>query len=210
MNSGFEFEMNGIKFPNSESAYICGMFSNNDEHHISIQRQLIAETNGYLAKKSIRKENTKWKRTDWEEYNVEWMLYVVWNKVNSNKEFRDVLMPIPEGATIIENCTFQKVSNLDTSAFWGCRNDRIKVFSKLVKQYVGSLYLDTDTEVDRVTTEYLNDFCNFGVFVGNNTMGKILMIVKDRLHNGTEPEIDYDLLNRKNIHLLGKLLIFDK
>ena len=38
-------------------------------------------------------------------------------------------------------------------------------------------------------------------------MGKILMIVKDCLHNGTEPDIDYDLLRSKNIHFLGKLIL---
>jgi hypothetical protein len=52
------------------------------------------------------------------------------------------------------------------------------------------------------------DFCNFGVFEGRNQMGKILTYIKECLHQGTEPEIDYELLNRKKIHLLGRRIEF--
>ena len=39
-------------------------------------------------------------------------------------------------------------------------------------------------------------------------MGKILMIVKQCLHEGTEPDIDFDLLNSKEIYLLGRPVKF--
>ena len=35
------------------------------------------------------------------------------------------------------------------------------------------------------------------------------MIIKECLHNGTEPEIDYELLKSKNIHFLGEPINFD-
>ena len=41
-------------------------------------------------------------------------------------------------------------------------------------------------------------------------MGKILMICRKCLADGTEPDIDYELLRNKNIHLLGKKVNFEK
>jgi hypothetical protein len=38
-------------------------------------------------------------------------------------------------------------------------------------------------------------------------MGKILMIIKECLHNGTEPDIDYDLLRSKEIHFFGERIL---
>lgn len=49
---------------------------------------------------------------------------------------------------------------------------------------------------------------DIGVFVGENNLGKILMICRECLVQGTEPPIDYALLDSKNIHLLGKRLTF--
>lgn len=49
---------------------------------------------------------------------------------------------------------------------------------------------------------------DIGVFVGENNLGKILMICRECLVQGTEPTIDYALLDSKNIHLLGKRLTF--
>ena len=40
-------------------------------------------------------------------------------------------------------------------------------------------------------------------------MGKILTYIKQCLHDGTEPDIDYQLLKSKNIHFLGNLIDFD-
>ena len=55
-----------------------------------------------------------------------------------------------------------------------------------------------------------NNFTEYGTFRGSNVMGKILTICRNSLLNGTEPEIDYDLLKNKNIHLLGKPIEFGK
>ena len=85
MNQGFPFTMNGIGFHTSESAYICGLFSDGTDRHIKIQKELIAVKNGYDAKKSIRQKYQVIGRADWEEFNVEWMLYVVWNKAKGNE-----------------------------------------------------------------------------------------------------------------------------
>ena len=49
-----------------------------------------------------------------------------------------------------------------------------------------------------------------GCFVGENNMGKIMMLCKIALRNNTVPPIDYELLREKKIYLFGELLTFDK
>ena len=206
MNSGFPFKIGSITFPTSEHAYIFGLFSDGTAKHEEIQRLLLNEPNGYIAKRKIRRENERYGRKDWEEFNVEWMLYCVWMKAQGNEEFRNLLLSIPEEATIIENSTFQPKPTdknaIDKPAFWGCRNYEQKDFHRLVSKYV-SAYGGSDSEQKAKVAEYMDDFCNYGTYVGHNTMGKILMIVKKSLHEGTEPDINYDLLREKSIFLLG-------
>lgn len=80
MVRGYGFDLQGIHFHNSECAYIAGAFSNGTDAHLAIQRQLVVCNNGYAAKKSIRKPYESLKRSDWERFNVQWMVYVVWQK----------------------------------------------------------------------------------------------------------------------------------
>ena len=47
-----------------------------------------------------------------------------------------------------------------------------------------------------------------GTFVGQNNLGKILMICRDCLIQGVGPPIDYNLLETKDIHILGKRISF--
>ena len=103
MNGGFEFMMQGILFPSSEHAYIAGLYSNNTDEHIAAQKELLADSNGHNAKKVVRRKFKEQERGDWYEFNVEWMLYCIWSKVNHCTEFRDLLMAIPQGAIIIED-----------------------------------------------------------------------------------------------------------
>lgn len=211
MNSGFPYEMDGTFFHASENAYICGLFSNDTPEHLLIQEKLVAEKNGYEAKKTIRRKYRKDGREDWESFNIEWMLYVVWNKARKNKQFRDFLMSVPRNAMLIEDVSFQKTSKKekDTSTVWGCRNQDKKVFGKLVAKYAETQTFKTKVAKEKFVNQYLWDFCNYGEYVGQNIMGKILTIIKNCLHEGTEPEIDYALLNSKNIYMLGKKLDFN-
>lgn len=210
MNGGFPYEMDGVYFHASENAYICGLFSNNTPEHMVIQKKLIAETSGYDAKKTIRRKNNDKGRKDWETFNIEWMLYCVWNKVKNNERFRNMLMAIPRNAMIIEDVSFQKISRKekDTTTVWGCRNQDKKDFGKLVSKYAETQSFKTDAAKERFENRFLWDFCNYGEYVGQNIMGKILTLIKNCLHEGTEPNIDYALLNSKNIYLLGNKLDF--
>lgn len=208
MNQGFPFKIFGQHFHTSEAAYISGLFSDGSPKHIEIQQALIAEKNGYSAKKDIRQKNDGFKRKDWESFNVQWMLYVVWQKVKQNRKFRDLLMAVPNNAIIIEDSTYQTGT---TSDFWGAKNDDRKEFSKDVELLLEAEDLDISIdEEDAGRDRIVNDVCNYGTYVGYNAMGKILTICRQCLENKTEPEIDYDLLKSKHIHMLAEEVNFDK
>ena len=205
---GYPFNLDGEDFLNSESAYICGMFSNDTDEHKSIQKKLQDEASGYSAKKSIRRKYEDKKRLDWEEYNVEWMKYVVWNKVKGNADFKELLMKIPSDAIILENVSFQNKASV-TSTFWGARNDELKECVKVIEKYIEYQNPNIHSkELARLKMEERNKIKYVGSYVGTNCMGKILKMCQLALLNGTEPPIDYDLLRSKQIYLLGKLLIF--
>lgn len=212
MCKGFEFDVCGEHFFNSECAYIVGMFSQNDPQSIKIQRELQASDNGYSAKKDIRHkyEVRGLNRKDWNEFNVEWMKYVVWQKCKQNKAFQKRLSRIPSNAIIVENSTHQKKRQNDTSAFWGARNYELEKKRDVVELAAEvKNYKLTKKEIEAEKMKARNTIHHFGVWVGNNCMGKILTICKHCLDNATEPNIDYDLLRSKQIYLFGKLLTFD-
>lgn len=211
MNGGFSFEMNGVNFRTSEHAYISGIFSNDTLKHKDLQERLLKIGSGYMAKRDIRAKNKSQCRKDWDEFNIDWMLYCVWNKVKYNEKFRNLLMAIPRNAMIIEDVSFQGKPKLgkDTSTVWGCRNQEKKRFGDLVRKYAKSITFKNKAARKRFVNQYLWDYCNNGEYVGQNIMGKILTLIKNCLHEGTEPDIDYALLNSKNIYLLGNKLDFN-
>lgn len=206
MVSGFPFDIDGVTFQNSESAYIAGMFSSNTDNHLELQEALQVESNGFMAKKKIRRFNEDKKRADWEEFNVQWMLYCVWCKVVSNREFRDMLLAIPSEAIIIEDSTFQ---NGATAAVWGTKNTTQR---RLVVDYKKQLEAEGNSKaaIKRACDEKrLGEWRKQGVFVGKNLMGKILMLCRDAVLEGRTPDIDVEMLRSKHIYLFGKLLTFD-
>lgn len=207
MVRGYGFDLQGIHFHNSECAYIAGAFSYGTDAHLAIQRQLVVCDNGYAAKKSIRKPYESLKRSDWERFNVQWMLYVVWQKCLGNEAFRNLLLSIPKDAVIIEDSTFLKGHR---AAIWGCRNDELKKRLNALRKELkvqGVCKAAIKREQDKMR---LGEWSTIGVFKGQNVMGKILMACKQALEQGTEPPIDYALLQDAHINLLGRELTFNQ
>lgn len=207
MVRGFGFDLQGIHFHNSECAYIAGAFSYGTDAHLAIQRQLVVCDNGYAAKKSIRKPYESLKRSDWERFNKQWMLYVVWQKCLGNGAFRNLLLSFPKDAVIIEDSTFQRGS---TATVWGTRNDELKKrLNDLRKELKaqGMCKAAIKREQDKMR---LGEWATIGVFKGQNLMGKILMTCKQALEQGAEPPIDYALLQDAHINLLGRELTFNQ
>lgn len=212
--NGYPFNLNGHTFYTSESAYLCGQFSNNTEEHKRIQNQLLYEKNGYTAKKKVKNANKLSIRNDWESFMAEWMLYVIWAKCQ-NRDFANKLMDIPVDAVIIENST---TIHEGTSVCWGCKNfeleearDKVERYTKLqymkkvrsgkIKSNAQELKELIQSERDEI--QYLGTFSH-----GKNYMGKILKRCQLALLNNTEPNINYNLLRLKRIYLLGELLTF--
>lgn len=206
MVSGYPFEIEGVRFHNSESAYIAAAFSLGTDEHLALQRELVDCRNGFLAKKGIRRPNTHLMRSDWEEFNVAWMQYVVWCKCVGNSDFARKLMSIPREVVIIENSTFQ---NGSTATFWGTRNDELKRLTLDFKRELRAKGLSKAAIKREADARRLGEWSTVGVFRGKNVMGKILMACREALLTGVPPIIDYDCLRAAHITLLGKPLSFD-
>lgn len=205
MVSGFPFVIEGVEFQNSEAAYIAGMFSDGSEKHNTLQEELRVNTNGFLAKKTIRRFNEGIMRTDWKEYNIQWMLYTVWCKVATNPTFRRILMAIPSTATIIEDSTFQAGP---TAMVWGTKNDIMRKTSNKRKTELENTMCKAAVN-RQLDEERLSIWRKQGEFVGKNLMGKILMLCQNAVLNNTTPPIDVELLRNKKINFFGNILTFD-
>lgn len=112
MKGGYPFEICGKHFYTSESAYICGL--TDDEE---FQTELMNCKNGFVAKKFIRNKRKNLIRKDVNEYNGEWMKYVVWCKCCGNVDFKNLLLSTGE-KVIVEDATNIKSESAD---FWGCK-----------------------------------------------------------------------------------------
>ena len=207
MVSGFPFKVNGVEFQNSECAYISGLFSNNAERHFELQRQLKDCTNGLMAKRAIRRPNKHLARTDWEEFNIQWMLYVVWTKCTWSDGFRQLLLSLPQDAVIIEDSTSQAGR---MATVWGTRNAELKQLENQMKRELKAQGLKKAAIKRTLDSRRLGEWSRVGMFEGQNIMGKILMLCRDALRNQQEPSIDYDLLRSKQIYLLGHLVQYDQ
>jgi phosphoglycolate phosphatase len=204
----YPFVVNGHSFTNSEALYICGLFSHDTAKHIAVQEKLITAKSGYDAKKSIR---TKYEETlgreDWQKFNVEWMKWCVWQKIKGNENFRKTLLSIPQQAYIIENSTHQKGA---TATFWGMMNSELEEQRDVLEQC--TVYENPTTKKKDLTVmvmEARNKINHIGTWQGTNCMGKVLKYFQLCLLNNIEPQIDYQLLRSKHIHLLGQLLTFE-
>lgn len=214
--SGYPFTMNGHTFHTSESAYLCGQFSNNTAQCQEVQQRLHRETNGYTAKKYIKNAHKELIREDWETFRVEWMLYVIWSKCRGNRAFAEKLMQIPREAVIIENST---TVHEGTNVYWGCINQEIEQARDKVAKYVEIKY-NNDLRLGKFRKRDINlveaiqsardEIQHIGTFSnGRNYMGKILKRCQLALLDGIEPQINYELLRSKQIYLFGELLRFD-
>lgn len=213
--SGYPFSFHGHTFQTSESAYLCGQFSQNTEDCRRIQNQLLYERNGYTAKKKVKNANRGLIRSDWEDFMADWMLYVIWNKCKGNEDFANKLRAIPRNAILMENST---TIHEGTSIYWGSKNEELETARDKVARYAELQYmkkvrqgkikrnqseLDSEMQAARNEIHYIGKFSR-----GHNYMGKILKMCQIALLDGTEPNINYDLLRSKHIYLFGELLTF--
>lgn len=203
MSNGFPFSFGGVNFANSECAYIAGAYASNTPDCIQIQKMIAAERNGQLCKRKYRllPELTRFIRDDFNEYNVQYMLLVVWTKATLNREFGELLRSIPIDAHVVENTTLHKGV---TSNFWGAKNQELMTARSIVENEIDKCgryrFKYQRDEAKMITANSINDI---GHFVGKNVMGKIIKLCSLSLIYDTVPPIDMDLLRRKELYICG-------
>lgn len=204
---GYPFSLHGHIFRSSEAAYLCGEFSSDTALNQAIQHSLVKEPNPFLAKKVIKRRNIEYIRQDWVEVRLQWMLYVVWQKCIGNSDFRNLLLSIPDDAIIIEDST---ANHGATSSVWGAKNKELRQTRKRKEKELRTLYPTMKKkDLNLLISEECGKITDVGCFVGENNMGKILMMCKIALRHNTVPTVDYELLRTKKIYLFGELLTFD-
>lgn len=201
MAGGYPFEFWGVIWPSSEQLYLCGEFSDP-----KIQQELLSQTSGYAAKRFIKAKHKKQVREDFPSFRLQWMLWVVWQKCLGNADFRKKLLSIPEGVILVEETTRDTGG---TAIVWGCRNTELvacrKQLTERIKRHSTNL---TKKALDHHINAETNKVRDIGTFIGQNNIGKILMLCRRCLIEGCEPPIDHDMLNRSNITILSKSIKF--
>lgn len=214
MGSGYEFDMLGQHFLNSEAAYIAGAYSLAGKQYADIQRMLSTWDNGYTAKSVFRKQHNEYTRLirqDWTQFNIQWMLLVIWEKCKSNSTFRDILLSIPRDAVIIENSTDVGAEDptKSTSTIWGCWNRELMDARYVIEEDVANrTSAKSKKEIERRQMVERNKINHIGIWRGKNLMGKIHKLCQIALLTNTEPPIDYKLIKEHNIFWWDSLLTF--
>ena len=204
MVSAYPFEYGGYHWKDSERLYLCGEFSTSSEQDYSIQQRLVNSVSGYAAKRFVKSPNKRLVRADFASFRLQWMLYVVWQKCKGNADFRKLLMQVPDDVTLVENTTTDKGG---TAEVWGCRNRELVDYRKSLAAEITRANPNMKKKhLKHLINVETNKVDSIGEWRGQNNIGKILMICRDCLIHGTEPEIDYELLTRANIYILGERL----
>lgn len=198
----YPFEFAGVNWASSEQLYLCGEFDDK-----AIQQELLSITSGYAAKRFIKAKYKKQVREDFPTFRLQWMLFVVWQKCLGNADFRTKLLSIPDGVILVEETTLDTGG---TATVWGCKNPELIAYRKeltdRIKRWSGANL--SKKALDHKINIETNKIRNIGEFIGQNNIGKILMICRRCLIEGIEPPIDRALLNSANITIFGNKLTF--
>lgn len=204
MAGGFSFEAAGHTWPTSEQLYLAGEFNDSQ-----IQQELHEAKSGYAAKRFIKAKYKKAVREDFPTFRLQWMLWVVWQKCKGNEAFRKLLLSVPEDAILVEDTT---TDNQGTAEIWGAANpiqrEAKAAAREAYSQLLGSRFKSKKEAESKIEALSIQDTRHIGKFVGQNNIGKILMICRQCLIEGTEPSIDYTLLNQSKITIFGQVLSF--
>lgn len=204
MAGGFPFEAAGQAWPTSEQIYLAGEFTDT-----AIQQELLQAKSGYAAKRFIKSKYKKAVREDFPTFRLQWMLWVVWQKCKGNEAFRKLLLSVPEDAILVEDTT---TDNQGTAEIWGASNP-VQREAKSASREAYTLLLGTRFKSKKeaeakIEALVIQDTRHIGKFVGQNNIGKILMICRQCLIDGVEPPIDYSLLNQSKITIFGEEISF--
>lgn len=204
MAGGFPFEAAGRTWATSEQFYLAGEFTDP-----AIQEELLSAKSGYAAKRFIKAKHKKAVREDFPDFRLQWMLWCVWQKCIGNSAFHQLLTSIPDDVILVEDTT---TDNGGTAEIWGCSNPAQREAKAVAREVYTALFegrfKSKKEEEAHISKLVIEDTRHIGEFRGQNNIGKILMICRRCLIEGTEPTIDYTLLNSARITLFGEVLTF--
>ena len=200
------------QFNDSESAYVVGCYSNPDIRSVEIMNEISNfKGGGYILKKTYRGNNRTIEpfnhiRQDWETFNVNWMLMVLWEKVNSNDDFRKMLEQVQIDAHIIEDTSFMPVGG--TTQVWGAKNSTLKSLrvaknKQLIKRLLQE-GVNVNATFEKGEQLLHNRINNVGIWEGRNLTGKCLKLCQLALLQNSIPPINFELLNHSNIFWFGE------
>ncbi len=208
MCNGFPLKIAGVPFVNSENAYIAGAYAHNDPDSIRIQRLISNERNGQKCKRVFRglPEFTQYIRDDFNTYNIQWMIFILWNKIQQNEKFAEILKQIPADAHIVENTSLH---HGETATFWGAQNKTLMIARKAVEDaIVENLNFKYKYQLANAQMLSANSINSIGSFIGVNAMGKIIKAYSLSLIYDQGLPIDYGWLASKKLSMLGKIIDF--
>lgn len=134
------------------------------------------------------------------------MLWCVWQKCKFNADFSKLLTSIPEDIILIEDTT---TDNGGSAEIWWARNPELRAARKVLEAKIkAENSILGEKELERKINVETNSLRNIGTLTGQNNIGKILMICRKCLNDGSKPEIDYALLQSAHITLFGKETAF--
>lgn len=106
----------------------------------------------------------------------------------------------------MENTT---TDNGGSAEIWGCRNKELVNKRKIVEAQLREQHQDkTKKEIEYLINVETNKIDDIGEWRGQNNIGKILMICRQCIEEGTVPDIDYNMLNEAKIYIAGNLISF--
>ena len=206
--SGYPFLLCRRTYTNSELAYNCGAFSLNTPLHIEIQRKLMKER-PFISRQSAQRHYREHIREDWEEFQLQWMFYVIWRKCLGNVDFRNLLLSLPcDAVLIVNNTRYRTDADSRSNLTWGTKNDEQKRVDWNLDFNERHYFILKPEDWEEVKRKRAN-IHRVGHYVGQNNMGKILQMCKIALENHIIPPIDFELLRAKKIYLFGELVTFE-
>lgn len=164
--SGFPFKLFGYTWESSEQLFLLGMWSDQYEHpeKLKIQEDVMTAKISYADLQRKKNEYASFCRTDFDDWQHEWMTFVVWKKCVGNADFRELLLA------------------------------------------TGNRMIVEVSEDDSVWAAQYNDE---GLLQGANAMGKILMLCRDALRTGIEPQFEIDKwINKAEVRILNARLLY--
>ena len=163
---GFPFKLFGYTWESSEQLFLLGMWSDQYKHpeKLQIQEDVMTTKISYADLQRKKNEYASFCRTDFGDWQHEWMTFVVWKKCVGNADFRELLLA------------------------------------------TGNRMIVEVSEDDSVWAARYNDE---GLLQGANAMGKILMLCRDALRTGIDPQFEVDKwINKAAIRILNARLLY--